>query len=121
MESKSLHPRHRISAFGYAIRGIISLIKQEPNARLHAVATFLIIAYGFYRHISKTDWMLLTLAIAAVWIAEALNTCIEMICDLVAGGAYHAKVKLIKDIAAGAVLVSALAAAIIGINIFFLS
>ncbi len=116
--NKSIHPRARLSSFGYAIRGIGSLIRQEPNAMIHAVATAAAIALGFVRHISRVEWITLIVVITLVWMAEALNTCVEMLCDLWCKGEYHPQVKRIKDIAAAAVLLSAICAAVTGAIIF---
>jgi diacylglycerol kinase len=118
MKPKSIHPRARLSSFGYAIRGLRSLIRQEPNARLHAAATVAAIAFGIYLHISRNEWIALTVVIALVWITEALNTCIEMLCDLWCNGEYHPQVKIIKDIAAAAVIIAAICAVITGAVIF---
>ena len=118
MKPKSIHPRARLSSFGYAFRGIKSLVMQEPNARIHAVATTAAIAFGYYRHISKLEWIALGIVIALVWIAEGLNTCVEMLCDLWCKGEYHPQVKIIKDIAAGAVLIAAICAIVTGLIIF---
>jgi diacylglycerol kinase (ATP) len=118
--NKSNHPRVRLSSFGYAIRGIGSLIHQEPNAKLHAAATIGAIGLGFIRHISPTQWTVLVIVIALVWMAEAFNTCIEMLCDLWCKGEYHPQVKRIKDISAAAVLFISIAAAITGAIIFLL-
>ncbi len=115
---KSLHPRARLSSFGYALRGIGSLTRQEPNAMLHALATAGAIALGFYCHISRGEWLALIVAIALVWMAEAFNTCIEMLCDLWCNGEYHPKVKLIKDISAAAVLIASISAVVSGIIVF---
>jgi len=119
MKLKSHHPRARLSSFGHAIRGIGSLIQQEPNARLHAVATLLAIGLGCYRHITRMEWVALVIVIVLVWMAEALNTCVELLCDLWCKGEYHPQVKIIKDIAAAAVIISALGAAVTGVIIFF--
>ena len=119
MKLKSHHPRARLSSFGHAFRGIVSLIRQEPNARIHAVATVAVITLGFYRHISPAEWIALAIVIALVWITEALNTCVEMLCDLWCKGEYHPQVKIIKDIAAAAVIISALCAVVTGVIIFF--
>ena len=116
--NKSLHPRSRLSSFGYAIRGIGSLVRQEPNAKLHALATLGAIGLGIARHISRGSWLALVIVIALVWMAEAFNTCIEMLCDLWCKGEYHPKVKLIKDIAAAGVLFISIAAALTGAIIF---
>jgi diacylglycerol kinase (ATP) len=116
--NKSLHPRARLTSFGYAIRGIGSLVRQEPNALLHAIATLSVIALGFYRHISRMEWIALVVVITLVWMAEALNTCIEMLCDLWCKGEFHPQVKIIKDIAAAAVFIASICAAVTGAIIF---
>jgi diacylglycerol kinase len=116
--NKSMHPRARLSSFGYALRGIGSLARQEPNAMIHAIATIGAIALGIYYHISRGEWLALIVVIALVWLAEAFNTCIEMLCDLWCKGEYHPQVKRIKDIAAAAVLIAAVSAAVTGVIIF---
>jgi len=116
---KSLHPKSRLASFRYAFNGIRSLLRQEPNIKLHALFTALALGMGWYRHLSRIEWIALTVVIALVWVTEALNTCIEELCNLYAGQAFHPKVKLIKDIAAGAVLIASIAALITG-GILFL-
>ena len=118
--NKSIHPRARLSSFGYAIRGIGQLFRQEPNAKIHALLTVVAIGLGVIRQISKGEWMALGIVIALVWMAEAFNTCVEMLCDVWCEGKYHPQVKIIKDIAAGAVLVAAVAAGVTGVIIFLL-
>ncbi len=116
--NKSIHPKARLASFGHAIHGIGSLIRQEPNAMLHTIATAVTIALGFTRHISRGEWTALIIVITLVWMAEALNTCIEMLCDLWCKGEYHPQVKRIKDIAAAAVLIASICAAVTGAIIF---
>ncbi len=116
---KSLHPKSRLASFRYAFRGLRSLLRQEPNIKLHALFTVLALVLGWLRQLSRLEWIALVTAIALVWITEALNTCIEELCNLVAGEAFHPKVKLIKDIAAGAVLIASAAALVTG-GILFL-
>lgn len=116
---KSLHPRARLSSIGYALQGIRALVRQEPNAKLHALATLGAIALGIIRHITRGEWLALVIVIAMVWLAEAMNTCIEILCDLWCKGEHHPQVKTIKDIAAAGVLIAALAAVITGALIFF--
>ena len=118
MKPKSIHPLARLSSFGYALKGIASLVRQEPNARIHAVATIAAIGFGYYRDISKGEWIALAIVIALVWMAEGLNTCVEMLCDLWCKGEYHPQVKIIKDIAVAAVLIAAMCATLTGLIIF---
>ena len=107
----------RIRSFAYALTGIATLLREQQNAWVHLLATLLVIGLGLWFSISVTDWSLVIIAIALVWMAEALNTAIELVCDLVSSE-YHPLVKKAKDISAGAVLVTAVGAAIIGLMIF---
>ena len=118
MNNKSGSPKARMHSFGYAIQGVWQLIKQEPNARIHLVATIAVIIAGFVKQLSAHEWVAVAIAIGIVWIAEALNTTVEMLCDMFCKGEYNEQVKVIKDIAAGAVLVASITSITIGLFIF---
>ena len=118
LQNKSLHPRARLSSIGYAVQGIRSLVREEPNAKLHAAATVVAVVLGFVRHISRGEWLALLIVIALVWVAEVINTCVEKLCDLWSDGAIHPAVKIIKDMAAAAVLIASLCALAAGAIIF---
>lgn len=107
----------RLASFGYAFAGIAVLLREQHNARVHLLATAVVVGAGILFHVSMTEWALLVLAITGVWVAEALNTAIELVCD-VASPEYHPLVKKAKDVAAGAVLLSATGAAAIGALVF---
>jgi len=92
------------------------MLKSQQNAWIHAFATVAVVMAGFVLGISPAEWCWLVLAIIAVWMAEALNTAIEFLAD-VASPEFHPLVKKAKDVAAGAVLISAIGALIIGIII----
>jgi len=113
----SLHPNTRVQSFRYAFRGISEMLRTETNARVHAIATIAVVAIGFAFGISRTDWLAITLSITAVWCAEGFNTAIEFVCD-VASPDYHPKVEQAKDIAAGAVLIAAAGAVVVGVLVF---
>ena len=113
----SHHPNTRIQSFRYAIRGIGEMLRKESNARIHAIATVAAVAVGFALGISRIEWLAIALSITAVWCAEAFNTAIESVCD-VASPDYHPKVEQAKDVAAGAVLIAAIGAAVIGVLVF---
>ncbi len=113
-------PASRAKSFTYATNGIYQLLRQEPNAKLHAAATLVAVTAGAVQHLGAWRWAALLMAIALVWITEAINTCIEKLCDHVCDNKFHPTIKIIKDIAAAAVLFSALAAVGIGIVIFIL-
>ena len=106
----------RIRSFKYAFVGIWTMLKSQQNAWIHAFATVVVVAAGFVFGISPAEWCWLVLAIIAVWMAEALNTALEFLAD-VASPEFHPLVKKAKDVAAGAVLISAIGAIIIGIII----
>ena len=104
----------RIRSFQFAFRGILRMIRCQHNAWLHAAATLLVLAAGFLLRISRPDWCWIILAISIVWTAEALNTAFEFLADA-ASPDFHPLVRDAKDVAAGAVLITALAAALIGV------
>jgi diacylglycerol kinase (ATP) len=107
----------RIRSGTHALRGIIEMLRSQHNAWVHAVATFCVIAAGGIFGISNTQWCLLVLVVTIVWVAEGLNTAFEFLCD-VASPEFHPLVKKSKDVAAGAVLLSAVGAVIVGLIIF---
>ena len=106
----------RIRSFTYAATGIWTMLKSQHNAWIHAVATVGVIAAGLFFRITPGEWCGLILALMAVWAAEALNTAFESLADA-ASPEYHPLVKQAKDVAAGAVLLSAIGAALIGLLI----
>jgi diacylglycerol kinase (ATP) len=106
----------RIRSFKYAFAGIWTMLKSQQNAWVHAFATVAVVTVGFVLGISPAEWCWLVIAIITVWMAEALNTAIEFLAD-VASPEFHPLVKKAKDVAAGAVLISAIGAIIIGIII----
>jgi len=93
------------------------MLRTQHNAWIHAVTTVIVIIGGLLFQISAGQWVAITLAIMAVWTAEALNTAIESLCD-VASSEFHPMVERAKDVSAGAVLISAIGAAVIGLLIF---
>jgi diacylglycerol kinase (ATP) len=107
----------RIRSFKHASRGLWAMVKSQQNAWIHALATVVVVSLGFALGCARAEWCLIVLAIMAVWTAEALNTAFEFLAD-VASPEYHPLVKKAKDVAAGAVLVSALGSVIIGVLIF---
>ena len=107
----------RLKSFGFAVEGMAEFFKTQPNAWIHAVAAVVVIVLGFVFDVSTTEWCMLIIAIALVLIVEMLNTAIEFLTDLVSPS-YHPLAKKVKDIAAGAVLFTAIAAALIGLIVF---
>jgi len=107
----------RLKSFTYAFSGIIGLIKSEPNARIHLIATIFAIIAGVIFNISPLEWCIIILVIAFVWAAEGFNTVFEKLSDHLFPE-YNETAKKIKDISAGAVLICAIAALITGLIIF---
>ncbi len=104
----------RLRSFRYAGRGLCRLLHHEHNARVHLAATVAAVLAGLWLRIDAAEWRWLILAAALVWMAEAVNTAIEELCDRVHSGLDPA-IGGVKDLAAGAVLVAAAAAALIGV------
>lgn len=103
-----------IAGFGYAFSGIWYALRTQRNARFHAVAALLVTLLGILLHLSALEFAFLFVAITSVFIAEMFNTGIEVCIDLVSPE-YHPLAKIAKDVAAGAVLVSAILAVVIGL------
>ena len=96
----------RIQSFRYGIRGIALMLKSQHNAWIHATASVLVLLVGVFFGLSPGEWCWLVIAIMAVWTAEALNTALEFLADA-ASPEFHPSVGKAKDVAAGAVLISA--------------
>ncbi len=109
--------RGRIRSFGPAFLGIYSLIRLENNAIIHLAATLAAIILGLLLRLALSEWLWIILSITLVWITELLNTAIEKLSDLVNSDT-HPQIKIIKDLSAGAVLMSALFAIIAALLIF---
>jgi diacylglycerol kinase (ATP) len=107
----------RAKSFTYAGRGIWIFIKSTHNAWVHLVILFCAVVLGIYLHITMVEWMMLVLAGGFVLVAEAFNTAIEIDINLTSPE-YHPYAKDTKDVAAGAVLIAAVTALVIGIFIF---
>ena len=107
----------RINSFGFAINGIFLLFRTEIHARIHLLATIFVIILGFFLKISGTDWCIIALTCSAVISAEAFNTAIETMVNLISPD-IHPLAGRAKDIAAGAVLIMSIGALIVGIIIF---
>jgi diacylglycerol kinase (ATP) len=110
--------RARIESVRYALRGVWVMLATQHNAWIHAIATAGAVGLGFALRIGRVEWLAVVLAIIAVWTAEALNTAFESLCN-VASPEIHPLVERAKDIAAGAVLISALGALAVALLVFW--
>ncbi len=104
-------------SFRAAVNGIAYVARHETNFRIHLVFVLLVISGGCLFSISSMNWMMLFLSMAFVLCAEIFNTSIEVLCNKVQP-AQDPLIRIIKDVAAGAVLLSAIAAIVIGLIIF---
>lgn len=109
--------RRLCRSFGWAWRGVGVLLRTQANARIHAVATVCTVGAGFVFGITRGEWCAVVGVIGLVFTAEGLNTAIEAVVDL-ASPERHPLAEKAKDVAAGAVLISASTAVVIGLLVF---
>jgi diacylglycerol kinase len=105
----------RLASFGHALRGL-AVFARQPNARIHIVAAVLVTALCWWLQIDVLEWLFIILAIVVVLAAEALNTALEYVVDLVSPER-HPLARDAKDVAAAAVLICSVGAAIIGVMV----
>jgi len=109
--------RRRLRSFGHAFRGGRTLVATQPNARVHAVATLAVTALGIALQIDRLEWVALAFAMALVWLAEAMNTAVELLADEVTLE-QRERIGQAKDVAAFGVLAAAVGAAAVGLLVF---
>lgn len=114
---KALSIKRLIKSFNYAINGIKETIKSEPNMKIHVSMAILVIICGFIFKVSIIEWIILLTLIALVFAGEVLNTTFENLVDMYTKEITE-EAKIIKDTAAGTVLILAVASAVIGLLIF---
>lgn len=104
-------------SFGYAFQGIFNTIRTERNIKIHCAAAILVTIFGIWLRISKTEWMICFILFGLILALELVNTAVEATVDLFTEER-KPLAKKAKDAAAGAVLIVAIFAAVIGILIF---
>ncbi|ASN05197.1 diacylglycerol kinase family protein [Virgibacillus necropolis] len=109
--------KRRSIGFSFAWNGLMEMIKSERNFRIHLIVTIIVITLGALVGLSHLEWMITTLVIGTVLVAETTNTAVEKLIDYLKPD-IHPSAKVIKDIAAGAVLIAAITAFIIGCLLF---
>ncbi len=114
--SQKLSFTGRIRSFRNAFRGVGLMLISQHNAWIHATASILVLIAGAILHLTKAEWCWLVIAIMSVWTAEALNTALEFLAD-VASPESHPIIGRAKDVAAGAVLISAIGSVVIALLI----
>lgn len=107
-----------IESFYHAIVGIGTGLKEQRNLRIHFCLSLIVIGAGFALKVDTVSWLALVLSIGLVIGCELLNTAIEHVVDLSAGGQFHLAAQKAKDTAAAAVFVAALCAVVIGLIVF---
>lgn len=109
--------RALVKSFSFAFRGVRFCIKNERNMRIHLAAAVIVTAFSHVYQLERNQYAILFLAMGAVIAFETVNTALEALVNL-ASPAYHNLARIAKDVAAGAVLVAAAAAAVVGICLF---
>lgn len=117
MKNSGFTWRKRLRSFKYAFHGIWLLVRYEHNAWIHCFAAVCVLLAGFLLNLSAEEWIVIAFAIGLVLAAEAINSSIEALADLVSPE-YNEAIKRTKDLAAGAVLILAITAAIVGFIVF---
>ena len=110
--------RRLAESVSYAIQGIAYAWQTQQNMRVLTAAGLLILAAAWVCRISALEWLLLVGALFVLLFAEMVNTALEIFADHSTGGAHRAEIKRMKDVAAGAVLITALNAAVVSLVIF---
>ena len=117
MKTKNFSLRSRIKSFEYAFDGIHRFIRTEHNAWLHIAAAIAVFVLAAIVKVSREEVIELVFAVGLVWVTEIVNTCIEMTMDFISDSR-KTEIKNIKDLSAGAVLIAAITALVIGLIIF---
>lgn len=117
MRTEKFSVRSRIKSFSYALAGLRQFVIREHNARVHFAATIVVIIVSLVVGVTETEAAILAIVTGLVWVAEILNTCIERLADHVTKER-HPEIGIIKDLAAGAVLMAAITAVIVALFIF---
>ncbi|NLN14921.1 MAG: phosphatase PAP2 family protein [Tissierellia bacterium] len=110
--------RSLIDSFNYAVSGIIQSIKTEKNMLIHYIIAIGVLGLSLFFDFSRLEFLILLFAIALVLTLEMINTAIEKTIDMITKD-YHPLARIVKDIAAGAVLIAAVNALIVGYLLFF--
>ena len=107
---------NRIESFRYALAGIWYTVKTQRNAQIHLSIALIIVLLGLWLKLGLTEWAIIVLTTGFVLAAEMINTVIEAAMDYLTSE-FDPRIKIIKDVAAGAVLIAALTAVIVGLLI----
>jgi len=111
-------PKKMFESFNAAIEGFFYVIKTQRNMRIHFLFAIFILLLGIFLNFTTTEMMILGLTIALVLASEMINTAVELIVDIIVKMEFHPIAGIIKDVSAGAVLLTAISAAIVGYLLF---
>ena len=117
MKGKKFSISKRLKSFVFAFNGLKILFSEEHNARVHLIATIIVISASIFYKLNTYEWIAIIFSIGIVFITELFNTAIENIADFLTTEK-NDKIKIIKDLSAAAVLISALISFTIGLIIF---
>lgn len=109
--------KERLSTFRHVFDGFSVLWKEEHNARIHIITSFIVLILSFLLNLSLIEWAIVLILIALVLSLEIINTAIENICDYISPE-WHQTIKKIKDLSAAAVFLAAIVSVVCGIAIF---
>jgi diacylglycerol kinase len=115
--AESFSGRKRLKSFVFAFAGLRAVLRTEHNTWIHLAFTIVVALMALLLHVSSMEWVALVIVFAMVWMAEIFNTVFEKLADLYTTD-HHPQIKVIKDMAAGAVLIAAMAAFLVGCFIF---
>ena len=105
-----------LDSFRYAGEGLRYALRTQRNTRIHLAVAVVVIVLGLWLGLSMTEWAVLALTVGFVLVGEMINTVAETLVDLVSPG-YHPLAKVVKDVTAGAVLLTAIVSVIVGLLI----
>ncbi len=109
-----MRSRNIIESFRFAFSGLWYVLRTQRNPRIHLTIAAAVVALGMWLGLSLTQWAVLMLTIGLVLVGEMLNTVVETLVDLVSPG-YHPLAKIVKDVTAGVVLLTAIISIIVGL------
>lgn len=115
---KNNYIKKRINAFSFAFQGIKTFYCDAPHATIHTIFALLAILLGIVFNISRNEWLTICVVIGFVFALEMVNTALEKLADYACGNEMHPRIKAVKDIAAGAVLVAAITSVVVAIFIY---
>lgn len=109
-----MRSRNILESFRFAFSGLWYALRTQRNTRIHLAIAVVALALGLWLGLAPTQWAVLALTIGFVLVSEMLNTVAETLVDLISPG-YHPLAKVVKDVTAGAVLLAAFIAVIVGL------